>query len=246
MIVVTSQGIKRDISDEAAKKSGLLNQFLNDSRTHDVTLHGRFLEAEGILDRVIAYLERNELPTEPEQHERIFNMILAADYMQIPALLDIYTSKIRDVLATSSNAEEVRKKVGAPDDLTTKELASTAKEKVWEEFDVVDYPSMHDMSVSMMVDGGSQFRTATADGQHSPPLREDLEDIVKFVQPRRPMAPIPDEHAPSCSKCQAPFNTINRRHHCRRCGMVFRVVPILYFLTRSPRFHFHFQTLHKL
>ncbi|OON17344.1 FYVE zinc finger, partial [Opisthorchis viverrini] len=30
-----------------------------------------------------------------------------------------------------------------------------------------------------------------------------------------------DACAPSCSKCQAPFNVSRRRHHCRNCGLIF-------------------------
>merc|ERR1712216_1110481 len=31
---------------------------------------------------------------------------------------------------------------------------------------------------------------------------------------------MPDESAPSCTKCNEPFNMFRRRHHCRACGEV--------------------------
>jgi len=32
---------------------------------------------------------------------------------------------------------------------------------------------------------------------------------------------VPDQAAPSCMSCQAPFTVVRRRHHCRNCGKIF-------------------------
>lgn len=32
---------------------------------------------------------------------------------------------------------------------------------------------------------------------------------------------VPDDESPFCSKCQAKFDFLTRRHHCRRCGNVY-------------------------
>ncbi|XP_054715412.1 zinc finger FYVE domain-containing protein 21-like [Uloborus diversus] len=32
---------------------------------------------------------------------------------------------------------------------------------------------------------------------------------------------VPDDESPCCTKCQAKFDFLTRRHHCRRCGNVF-------------------------
>lgn len=224
MIVNTPVG-RRDIPDEVASRSGLLKQFLAEARTHEVNLHGRFLEADGVVDSAISFMERKVVHKGMENDARIFNMILAADYLQIPDLVDLYTSKIRDVLSNSTTAEEVRKKFNIQYDLSNTEELSANKEAPWkEEFDLVEaYTHLSDMTVSMIVDSESRFRTVTSDPLYGSPFREDLYDIVKFVQPRRPITPIPDEHAPTCSNCKSPFSTIIRRHHCRRCGMSFLI-----------------------
>ncbi|EAL64291.1 hypothetical protein DDB_G0286231 [Dictyostelium discoideum AX4] len=32
---------------------------------------------------------------------------------------------------------------------------------------------------------------------------------------------VEDSHCHNCHKCKASFTLLNRRHHCRRCGLVF-------------------------
>lgn len=172
-----------------------------------------------MIDGIISYLEGRGAP-KVENDVQLFSMILASDYLQLPELVEEYSSILKRVLSSARTAEEVRKMLNVSKDLSVQEEFSASKEAPWEDYELVgENINSPDMTVSMMVDGGSQFRTATSDSMYSPPLREDLEDIVKFVQPRRPMAPIPDEHAPVCSKCVSPFGRVLRRHHCRRCGM---------------------------
>lgn len=223
MIVNTPVG-RRDIPDDVASRSGLLAPFVQGAKSQEVNLQGRFLETDGIVDRVIIYLESNSIPRGPENDILIFNMILAAEYFQIPDLMNFYIAKIRNVIASSHSAAEVRGKFQLDEDLSAAEQASAAKENPWEDFDLVEaYNSSRDMSVSMIVDGESRFRTVTADPMYGiGGNKDDIGyDIVKYVQPRRPITPIPDEHAPTCSGCKTYFSTIIRRHHCRRCGRVY-------------------------
>ena len=222
MIVVTPNG-RHDIPDEVASRSGLLKQFLSEARAQEVSLQERFLEPH-IVDRVIAFLESSSIRRGPESDLLVFNMILAAEYLQIPELLNLYTAKIRNALTSKQSAAEVRALFGLKEDLSTAEEASAAKEAPWEqELDLVEtFNSMRDMSVSMMVDGESRFRRTTADPLYGG-NRDEVDDIVKYVQPRRPTAPIPDDHAPTCSGCKTVFTTMTRRHHCRCCGMKLAV-----------------------
>lgn len=234
MIVNTPAG-RRDIPDEVASRSGLLRQFLSEAKTQEVNLQGRFLEPDGIVDRVITYLESNSISRGPENDILIFNMILAAEYFQIPDLMNLYIAKIRNVISSARSADEVRAKFQLEEDLTTAEQASAAKENPWDDFDLVEaYNSTRDMSVSMIVDGESRFRTVTADPMYGVGGNKDDVgyDIVKYVQPRRPITPIPDEHAPTCSGCKTYFSTIIRRHHCRRCGMVSFSHPLFFFFLK--------------
>jgi hypothetical protein len=217
MIVVTPNG-RHDIPDEVASRSGLLRQYLSEARAQEVSLQGKFLSPE-VVDRVIAYLKSNSIPRGQETDVLVFNMILAADYLQIPELLNMYTAKIRNVLTNSPSADAVRAIFGLKHDLSTAEEVSAGNEAPWEqELDLVEtFNSMRDMSVSMMVDGESRFRKITADPLYGA-NRDEVDDIVKYVQPRKPTAPIPDDHAPTCSSCKTLFTTVTRRHHCRCCG----------------------------
>ncbi len=245
MILNTPVG-RRDIPDEIASKSGLLKQFLAEARTHEVNLSGRFLESEGVLDSAIAFLEGKWTPKEGENDERIFNMILAADYLQIPDLMEMYIAKVRQVLENSRSADEVRKAFHITKDLSNAEELSASRENPWEdEFDLVEGPPpSSDLFLSVMVDGKSQFRTATADSMYgSPSLRGEMYDIVKFVQPRRPITPIPDEHAPTCSNCKVLFSPYIRRHHCRRCGMYLLFFLYIVFLKRMARLRTNYTLL---
>jgi hypothetical protein len=217
MIVITPGGYRYDVSDEVASRSGTLRQFLSEARTQDVNVQGRFLEPN-IMDKVIGYLQTNSIQRGPESDVFVFNMILAADYLQIPDLLSLYIAKIRNALTNARSAAEVRAIFHLKLDLSQEEEASAANEAPWEQdLDLVEINSVRDMSVSMIVDGKSEFRKTTADPLYGG-NRDEVDDIVKYVQPRRPTAPIPDEHAPKCSSCETHFSTITRRHHCRCCG----------------------------
>lgn len=219
MIVVTPNGT-HSIPDDVASRSGLLQQYLSEGRTQEVSLHGRFLEPD-IMQRVILFLESHSIQRGPETDILVFNMILAADYFKIPELLDMYIAKIRNTLTNAHSANEVRAKFNLKPDFSTWEEAAAEREAPWEDQDLVEsFNNMRDMTVSMVVDGESRFRKVTADPLYGG-NRDEVEDIVKFVQPRRPTAPIPDDHAPTCSGCKSLFTTVTRRHHCRCCGRVY-------------------------
>lgn len=53
----------------------------------------------------------------------------------------------------------------------------------------------------------------------SPVNQTILEDATHHVEV--PPKWLPDNQAPRCMSCDSQFNPIRRRHHCRRCGLVF-------------------------
>ncbi|CAG0883015.1 unnamed protein product [Cyprideis torosa] len=59
----------------------------------------------------------------------------------------------------------------------------------------------------------------------SPPIVGPMASLIDRGGPRteirQPPSWVPDEAAPLCMGCEAPFTVIRRRHHCRNCGKVF-------------------------
>ncbi len=52
-------------------------------------------------------------------------------------------------------------------------------------------------------------------------IAEQLDNVMKAVDPKSQPEWVPDSEAQNCSNCLIEFSTLRRRHHCRHCGNCF-------------------------
>jgi len=57
----------------------------------------------------------------------------------------------------------------------------------------------------------------SASGLRMVPISENFASPFALLEPLW----IPDKQCDICRSCNAPFDFLNRRHHCRRCGVCF-------------------------
>lgn len=64
-----------------------------------------------------------------------------------------------------------------------------------------------------------KWKNGNREGARFPLKRTDAE--VKALLASTEVKWAPDSQYKACFKCDAPFTVVNRRHHCRHCGLVF-------------------------
>jgi len=64
------------------------------------------------------------------------------------------------------------------------------------------------------------WKNGTREGGRIPLKRTDAEMKGLLKRTESPQW-IPDATAKACFKCTTPFTVVNRRHHCRHCGLIF-------------------------
>lgn len=150
--LVSSDGEKFQISEKAARRSVLVKGIIDDYPDDpEVPLHN---VKSNILTKIIAYLE-NYAETEPKEIERplpsnnfnecvdawdyqfidleleiIFELILAANYMDIKPLMELASSKIASIIKGKS-PEEIRKTFNIQNDFTPEEENQIREENQW-------------------------------------------------------------------------------------------------------------------
>ncbi len=150
--IVSSDGEKFQISEKAARKSALIKGVIDDYPDDpEVPLHN---VKAGILQKIISYLEyyKDNDPRELERPlpsanfaecvdswdyqfieldlELIFELILAANYMDIRPLMDLACAKVASIIKGKS-PEEIRKVFNIQNDFTPEEEAQIREENQW-------------------------------------------------------------------------------------------------------------------
>jgi S-phase kinase-associated protein 1 len=150
--LVSSDGEKFQVSEKAARRSQLIKGIIDDYPDDpEVPLHN---VKSNILQRIISYLEYYK-DTEPREIEKplpsinfndcvdawdfqfieldievIFEIIFAANYMDIKPLLELASSKIASHIKGKS-PEEIRKIFNIQNDFTPEEEAQIREENQW-------------------------------------------------------------------------------------------------------------------
>jgi S-phase kinase-associated protein 1 len=150
--LVSSDGEKYQISEKAAKRSQLIKGVLDDFPDDpEVPLHN---VKSSILEKIIKYLEYYK-DTEPREIEKplpsnnfnecvdawdynfidqeldvIFEVILAANYMDIKPLMELASSKVASIIK-GKTPEDIRKTFNIQNDFTPEEEAQIREENQW-------------------------------------------------------------------------------------------------------------------
>jgi len=150
--LVSSDGEKFQVSEKAARRSQLIKGIIEDYPDDpEVPLHN---VKSPILQRIISYLE-NYRDSEPREIEKplpsnnfndcidawdfqfidleievIFEIIFAANYMDIKPLLELASSKIASIIKGKS-PEEIRRIFNIQNDFTPEEEAQIREENQW-------------------------------------------------------------------------------------------------------------------
>ena len=150
--LVSSDGEKFQVSEKAARRSQLIKGIIDDYPDDpEVPLHN---VKSTLLPRIISYLEyyKDSEPKEIEKPlpsnnfgecvdawdfqfidleiELIFEIIFAANYMDIKPLLELASSKIASIIKGKS-PEEIRKIFNIQNDFTPEEEAQIREENQW-------------------------------------------------------------------------------------------------------------------
>ena len=150
--LVSSDGEKVQISEKAAKRSFLIKGILEDyPEDPEVPLHN---VKSNILTKIVTYLE-HYADTEPKEIERplpsnnfnecveswdynyidieldtIFELILAANYMDIKPLMELASAKVASNIK-GKNPDEIRKTFNIQNDFTPEEENQIREENQW-------------------------------------------------------------------------------------------------------------------
>lgn len=152
IILVSSDGEKFQISEKSAKRSVLIKGILDDyPEDPEVPLHN---VKSIILSKVVSYLD-HYCNSEPKEIERplpsnnfnecvdswdyqfidveldiIFEIILAANYLDIKPLMELASSKVASIIK-GKTPEEIRKTFNIQNDFTPEEENQIREENQW-------------------------------------------------------------------------------------------------------------------
>ncbi|CAA7021573.1 unnamed protein product [Microthlaspi erraticum] len=143
LVLKTSDGESFEVEEAVALQSQTIAHMIED----DCADNGIPLAnvTSKILPKVIEYCKKHadgESSTEEElktwdkkfvdiDNSTIFDLILAANYLNIPGLLDLTCQTIADQIAACKDADEIRAKYGIENDFTPEEEETVRNENQW-------------------------------------------------------------------------------------------------------------------
>ena len=153
VILISSDSKTFELSAKAAKLSKLIKESIQGNTEDIVEFHVNNVKGE-VLKKVVEYLEHYK-DEEPKKIERplpsanfkecvcewdfnysdisldiIFEIILAANYLDIPPLLELTSAKVASILK-GKTTEEIREIVGINNNFTPEEEQQIIEENKW-------------------------------------------------------------------------------------------------------------------
>ena len=153
VILISSDSKTFELSAKAAKLSKLIKESIQSNTEDTVEFHVNNVKGE-VLKKVVEYLEHYK-DEEPKKIERplpsanfkecvcewdfnysdisldiIFEIILAANYLDIPPLLELASAKVTSILK-GKTSEEIREIFGINNNFTPEEEQQIIEEKKW-------------------------------------------------------------------------------------------------------------------
>ncbi|EGR32480.1 hypothetical protein IMG5_081380 [Ichthyophthirius multifiliis] len=153
--LVSQDNVVIEVDEEVAKKSQVIKHMIEDTGTEEAIPIPNVKES--ILRKILEYCDkhRNDNPPEIEKPlttnnlsevvdpydakfidmenlEQLFEIILAANYLDIKSLLDLACAKVA-TLIKNKTPEEIRKTFNIPNDFTPEEEAQIREENKWAE-----------------------------------------------------------------------------------------------------------------
>ena len=153
VILISSDGETIETSAKAAMRSTIIKDSIQDSREDIIEFNANNVKGN-ILKKIVEYLEHYE-ETEPKEIERplpspnfkecveewdfnyidinldeIFEIILAANYLDIKPLLELSSAKVASILK-GKTIEEIKQTFGITNDFTPEEEQQIIEENKW-------------------------------------------------------------------------------------------------------------------
>ncbi|KAK1324425.1 SKP1-like protein 1A [Acorus calamus] len=144
VILRSNEGEEFTVDEAAAAMSNLtLNMMSDGCADNPVPLHN---VSDKTLKKVVQYIQKHALAAPPAAAEEdlrewdrdfidvstddLYDILMAANYMEIPGLLDLVAQKTADLIKGKS-AEEIRKTFKIPNDFSTEQDREIRKEANW-------------------------------------------------------------------------------------------------------------------
>ena len=153
VILISSDGETIETSAKAAMRSTIIKDSIQDSREDIIEFNANNVKGN-ILKKIVEYLEHYK-ETEPKEIERplpspnfkecveewdfnyidinldeIFEIILAANYLDIKPLLELSSAKVASILK-GKTIEEIKQTFGITNDFTPEEEQQIIEENKW-------------------------------------------------------------------------------------------------------------------